>query len=125
MGLQKYLRVATRRSTAVSRAFALQLQNFGHRHRTDDLYRMGFDPVLSAYELEPASIARPAPHEVLQAQAEVRSADALQDTHVFRSSGLELLEHLHIESVEPPLAPQYVNTCIHRVRACAQRHFAG
>ncbi len=177
----------------LARAFALELQELGHRQRTADLYRMEFNPVLTADELEPASNTHSAPSEVVLAQAAVIAADAvtviyplwwatmpaimkgyidrvfsrgfayeatngqsrgllggrqcvlitlsgspmsllretgqwqaidvLQDAHVFRSSGLELVEHVHIESVEPPVPPEYISGSIERVRACARRHF--
>lgn len=178
----------------LARAFALELEHLGHRQRTSDLYRMGFNPVMSADELEPVSNTQPAPGEVVLAQASVAAADAmtviyplwwatmpaimkgyidrvfsrgfayeatngesrgllggkacvlitlsgspmsllresgqwhaidvLQDAHVFRSSGLELLEHVHIESVETPMPPESIAASIERVRACARRHFS-
>lgn len=178
----------------LAHSFALELQELGHRQTTADLYRMGFNPVMSADELEPASDTHSTPPEVVIAQACVAAADAitviyplwwatmpammkgyidrifsrgfayeatngqsrgllagkrcvlitlsgspmsllhesgqwhaidvLQDTHVFRSSGLELLEHLHIESVEPPVPTATIAASIERVRDCARRHFS-
>lgn len=175
------------------RAYALELEELGHHQHTHDLYRMGFDPVLTADELEPLSDRRPLPLEIAQAQAAVSGADALtvvypfwwasmpailkgyidrvfargfayearggvtkgllsgkqcvlvtlsgspmtllresgewravdvlQDTHIFKSCGFELLEHLHIESVEPPIPPEFIATNIARIRTCARRHF--
>jgi NAD(P)H dehydrogenase (quinone) len=49
--------------------------------------------------------------------------DQLQDSHIFRSSGFELLEHLHVESVEPPTSPATMAADEQRVRECARRHF--
>jgi NAD(P)H dehydrogenase (quinone) len=178
----------------LARSFALELMDLGHRQRTSDLYRMGFDPVMSADELEPNSKTHLTPSDVALAQASVSAADAitviyplwwatmpaimkgyidrvfsrgfayeatngqargllagkqcvlitlsgspmsllrdsgqwqaidvLQDTHVFRSSGLELVEHVHIESVEPPVPVESIAASIERVRACARRHFS-
>jgi NAD(P)H dehydrogenase (quinone) len=50
--------------------------------------------------------------------------DTLQDAHIFRSSGFELLEHLHFDKVEPPTADEVVEHSLARVRSCARRHFA-
>jgi NAD(P)H dehydrogenase (quinone) len=177
----------------LARAYALALEEIGQRQRTHDLYRMCFNPVLSADELEPLSIQRDPRSDISQAQAEItvaealtviyplcwasmpailkgymdrvfarsfayearggetkgllrgkqcvlitlsgspmsllretgewRAIDVLQDTHVFRSSGLELVEHLHVESAEPRITPETIAANIARVRACARRHF--
>jgi NAD(P)H dehydrogenase (quinone) len=178
----------------LARAYALELQQLGHSQRTHDLYRMGFNPVLGAHELEPLSIGHAADADVAQAQQDVCNADALtviyplwwatmpammkgyidrvfargfayqardgvtkglmdgkrcvlitlsgsplsmlldngewkamytlQDAHIFRSSGFELLEHLHFDKVEPPTAAEVVEHSLARVRSCARRHFA-
>jgi NAD(P)H dehydrogenase (quinone) len=178
----------------LARAYALELQQLGHSQRTHDLYRMGFNPVMRAHELEPLSIGRAADADVAQAQQDVRTADALtmiyplwwatmpammkgyidrvfargfayeardgvakglmqgkrcvlitlsgsplsmlldngewkamgtlQDAHIFRSSGFELLEHLHFDKVEPPTPDEAVERDLMRVQTCARRHFA-
>jgi NAD(P)H dehydrogenase (quinone) len=63
---------------ALTRAYTAQLEQLGHSQRTYDLYRMGFDPVLTAEELSPATAghagANPA---ILKAQDDIRDADAL------------------------------------------------
>jgi NAD(P)H dehydrogenase (quinone) len=178
----------------LTRAYALQLQQLGHSQQTHDLYRMGFNPVMGAHELEPLSIGHAADADVAQAQQDVCAADALtviyplwwatmpammkgyidrvfargfayearsgvaqglmdgkrcvlitlsgsplaillangewkamatlQDAHIFRSSGFELLEHLHFDEVESPTPDDVVERDLASVRACARRHFA-
>jgi NAD(P)H dehydrogenase (quinone) len=177
----------------LARAYSVALTEIGHQPRMHDLYRMGFNPVLTAEELEPVRKGRAAPSDVAQAQAAVSSADAiaviyplwwatmpamlkgyvdrvfargfayegsggetrgllsgkqcvlitlsgspmallretgdwgaidqLQDSHIFRSTGFELLEHLHVESVEPPTSAAIIAVYEERVRACVRRHF--
>jgi NAD(P)H dehydrogenase (quinone) len=178
----------------LARAYAFELQQLGHSQLTHDLYRMGFNPIMGAHELEPLSIGHAADADVAQAQQDVCSADALtviyplwwatmpammkgyidrvfargfayeardgvakglmggkrcvlitlsgsplsmlldngewkaidtlQDAHIFRSSGFELLEHLHFDKVEPPTPDEIAERDLARVRACARRHFA-
>jgi NAD(P)H dehydrogenase (quinone) len=108
---------------------------------------MGFDPILAAHELLPVSAAHPASADVVAAQDEIRWADALtviyplwwlpmpvksgdwtavqalQDTHILRSAGFELLEHLHFDEVAPQLSAEVVDQHLARVRSCARRHF--
>jgi NAD(P)H dehydrogenase (quinone) len=177
----------------LARAYAQELQRLGHQLQIHDLYRMDFNPVMSAQELEPLSIGRTADADLARAQADVRAADALtiiyplwwatmpammkgyidrvfargfayearngvvqglmggkrcvlitlsgsplsllldngewkaidtlQDTHIFRSSGFELLEHLHFDEVEPPTPDDIVERDLARVRSCARRYF--
>ncbi len=47
----------------------------------------------------------------------------LQDTHVFRSTGFELLEHLHFDEIAPQLSEAVAERHMARVRDCARRHF--
>jgi len=47
----------------------------------------------------------------------------LQDTHVFRAVGFELLEHLHFDHIEPGLPATAVNEHFAHVRRCAHEHF--
>jgi NAD(P)H dehydrogenase (quinone) len=178
----------------LARAYALELQQLGHSQRTHDLYRMGFNPVMGAHELEPLNIGQAADADVAQAQEDLRNADALtmiyplwwaampammkgyvdrvfargfvyqardgvakglmagkrcvlitlsgsplsllldngewkamhilQDAHIFRSSGFELLEHLHFDKVEPPTPDEATERDLARLRACVRRHFA-
>jgi NAD(P)H dehydrogenase (quinone) len=175
------------------RSFARELQQLGHNQKIHDLYRMGFNPVMGAHELEPRSIGHAADADVAQAQEDVRAAavltmvyplwwatmpammkgyidrvfargfayearsgvvrglmdgkrcilitlsgsplstlldsgewkaiDTLQDAHIFRSSGFDLIEHLHFDGVEPPSPEEVLERDLARVRSCAQRHF--
>jgi NAD(P)H dehydrogenase (quinone) len=61
----------------LARTYAAELQELGHSQQTLDLYRMGFNPILSAAELIPASAAHPASADVARAQDEIRAADVL------------------------------------------------
>src|SRR5450755_3319899 len=61
----------------LARAYALELQQLGHSQQTHDLYRMCFNPVMGAHELEPLSIGHAADTDVAQAQQDVCNADAL------------------------------------------------
>lgn len=67
----------------LARAYALELKQLGRQPVIHDLYRMGFNPVLSAAELEPLSHGREPPGEIVQAQAAVASADALTVIYPF------------------------------------------
>jgi NAD(P)H dehydrogenase (quinone) len=177
----------------LARAFARELQQLGHGQLTHDLYRMSFNPVMGAHELEPRSIGHSADADVAQAQEDVRAADVLtmiyplwwatmpammkgyidrvfargfayearggvvrglmdgkrcvlitlsgsplsklldngeweaidtlQDAHIFRSSGFDLIEHLHFDAVEPPTPEGVLERDLARVRLCARRHF--
>lgn len=177
----------------LARAYAAELETLGHRQQTYDLYRMGFNPVLSAHELVPVDAGHPADPDVKQAQDDIRAADVLtviyplwwmsmpammkgyidrvfargfayvskdgvvhgllsgrkavlitisgaplpvlvksgrwnavemlQDTHIFRAAGFELLEHLHFDEVAPHLAETVAGEHMARVRACARAHF--
>jgi NAD(P)H dehydrogenase (quinone) len=177
----------------LTRAYAVELEQLGHSQQTYDLYRMGFDPVLAAHELVPASAEHPASADVLQAQDDILAADVLtviyplwrlsmpammkgyidrvfargfayeshdgvvqgllpgkkcvlitisgaplsllvmsgnwnavqvlQDTHIFRSAGFELLEHLHFDEVAPHLPAALAEQYMARVQSCARQHF--
>jgi NAD(P)H dehydrogenase (quinone) len=63
------------------------------------------------------------PMASLRETGEWSAINQLQDSHIFRSTGFELLEHLHVESVEPPTGAATIQTHEERVRACARRHF--
>jgi len=179
----------------LARSYAAELARLGHSLQTCDLYRMGFNPVLAGSELVPVSGDHPASADVLQAQDDIRAADALsviyplwwlsmpaimkgyidrvfargfayeshggvvrgllggkksvlitisgaplpllvksgnwnavqvlQDTHIFRSAGFELLEHLHFDEVVPQLPKAIAEQHMVRVQACARQHFPG
>ncbi len=177
----------------LTRSYAAELERLGHSQRTYDLYRMGFNPVLATSELLPASADRPVSADLVQAQDDIRAADALtviyplwwlsmpammkgyidrvfargfayeshngivhgllagkksvlitisgaplpllvksgnwnavqvlQDTHIFRSAGFELLEHLHFDEVVPHLPTATGEEPMERARSCARQHF--
>jgi NAD(P)H dehydrogenase (quinone) len=177
----------------LARAYAAELEKLGHSHRTYDLYRMGFDPILAADELAPVSADHAADADVTRAQDEIRAADVLtviypiwwmampammkgyidrvfargfayesvagvvhgllsgkkavlitisgaplsvligngrwdaanvlQDTHIFRATGFDLLEHLHFDEIAPHLSPAAAEKDMARVRSCARQHF--
>jgi NAD(P)H dehydrogenase (quinone) len=64
------------------------------------------------------------PLSVLLDNGEWKAMDTLQDAHIFRSSGFELLEHLHFDKVEPPTPDEAAERVLARVRTCARQHFA-
>ena len=174
-------------------AYTAELEKLGHSQRTYDLYRMGFNPVLSAHELVPVGADSPVSADMMQAQNDIRTADALtviyplwwlsmpammkgyidrvfargfayeshdgivhgllsgkqsvlitisgaplpllvksgnwnavqvlQDTHIFRSAGFELLEHPHFDEVVPHLSSAIAEQYMAGVRSCVRRHF--
>ena len=180
-------------TVALARAYVAELEVLGHSTKTYDLYRMGFNPVLAAHELEPVRGDNPVSDDVARAQEDIRAADVLtviyplwwlsmpammkgyvdrvfargfayeshegivrgllsgkksvlitlsgaplpllvksgnwnavqvlQDTHILRSAGFELLEHLHFDQVVPQLAPAIAAEHLAQVRACARKHF--
>ncbi len=64
-----------------------------------------------------------APLPLLAKSGGWNAVQALQDTHVFRSSGFDLLEHLHFDEIAPNLAEGRAEQHLASVRACARRHF--
>lgn len=177
---------------SLARAYVSELEQLGHRQVTYDLYRMGFNPVLTAQELVPGA-EHAASADIARAQEDIRGSDALtliyplwwmsmpammkgyidrvfargfayeshggmvrgllsgkksvlitvsgaplpllvksgnwnavqvlQDTHILRSTGFELLEHVHIDEVVPNLSNDLAERHMARIRSCAQRHF--
>jgi NAD(P)H dehydrogenase (quinone) len=49
--------------------------------------------------------------------------ELLQETHMFRSAGFDLLEHLHIGAVVPGYAAAQAEASVSRVRACVRKYF--
>ena len=64
-----------------------------------------------------------APLPLLVKSGNWNAVQVLQDTHVFRSAGFELLEHLHFDEVVPQLPKTVAEQHMARIRSCAQRHF--
>jgi len=52
------------------------------------------------------------------------AVQVLQDTHVFRSAGFELLEHVHFDEVAPNLPQAVAAQHLVRAQSCARRHFS-
>jgi NAD(P)H dehydrogenase (quinone) len=64
-----------------------------------------------------------APLPVLAGNGRWDAVKMLQDTHVFRAVGFELIEHLHFDHVEGGLSTAIVADHLARIRQCALRHF--
>lgn len=64
-----------------------------------------------------------APLPLLSKSGKWNAVQVLQDTHILRSTGFELLEHLHFDEVVPHLSTAVAERCIASVRSCAHRHF--
>lgn len=175
-------------------AYADELARLGHAVQIHDLYRMGFNPVLSAHELGDASASQRRPADVLMAQQDLLAADVvtavyplwwmsmpammkgyvdrvfsrgfayesqqgavrglltgrqavmltvsgaplgklvadgrwqaaqvLQDTHIFRAAGFELIEHLHFDEVSPSMSGDDADRYLARVREFVRERFA-
>lgn len=64
-----------------------------------------------------------APLPLLVKSGDWHAVEALQDTHIFRAAGFELLEHLHFDEVVPLLSAAVVDRHLVRIRSCARQHF--
>lgn len=65
-----------------------------------------------------------APLTVLAEDGRWSAVEVLQDTQIFRSAGFELLEHLHLDQVQPNLSVAAAEHHFARILECARRHFA-
>lgn len=65
-----------------------------------------------------------APFTVLAQDGRWSAVQALQDTQIFRSAGFELLEHLHLDQVQPNLSISAAEHHFARILDCARRHFS-
>ena len=65
-----------------------------------------------------------APLPLLVKSGNWNAVQVLQDTHMFRSAGFELLEHLHFDQVVPQLSHAIAEQHMARVRSCARQYFA-
>ena len=63
------------------------------------------------------------PLPLLAGTGQWNAVKLLQDAHVFRAVGFELLEHLHFDHIEPGLPAATAKQHIARVRRCADEHF--
>jgi NAD(P)H dehydrogenase (quinone) len=64
-----------------------------------------------------------APLPLLAKSGGWNAVQVLQDTHVFRSTGFDLLEHLHFDEITPQLSAIVAEQHMARTRSCARRHF--
>jgi NAD(P)H dehydrogenase (quinone) len=197
--MQKHLIVAAHPveesfTMSLMRVYVGELVRTGHDVRIHDLYRMGFDPVLSACELIDGKDVHVRMVDVLAAQEDVLEADVitfvyplwwmampammkgyidrvfsrgfayeaqqgkvrgllsqrqaavitvsgapittlmqdgrwqamelLQDTHIFRAAGFDLVGHLHFDEVGPEMASGAAITDFTRAREFVRGHFA-
>jgi NAD(P)H dehydrogenase (quinone) len=65
-----------------------------------------------------------APLTVLAQDGRWSAVQVLQDTQIFRSAGFELLEHLHLDQVQPNLSIAAAEHHFARILDCARRHFS-
>jgi NAD(P)H dehydrogenase (quinone) len=65
-----------------------------------------------------------APMPLLVGSGNWNAVQVLQDTHIFRSAGFELLEHLHFDQVMPGFSEVLAEQYMVRVRACVRTHFS-
>jgi NAD(P)H dehydrogenase (quinone) len=64
-----------------------------------------------------------APLPLLVKSGNWNAVQVLQDTHVLRSAGFDLLEHLHFDEVVPDLSKATAEMHMERARFCARQHF--
>ena len=64
-----------------------------------------------------------APLPLLVRSGNWNAVQVLQDTHILRSTGFDLLEHLHFDEVVPELPTVTVEMHMERARFCARKHF--
>jgi NAD(P)H dehydrogenase (quinone) len=64
-----------------------------------------------------------APLPVLAGSGRWDAVKMLQDTHVFRAVGFQLLEHLHFDHVDADLSAAAVGDHLTSIRQCAVQHF--
>ena len=62
---------------ALANTYAAELDHLGQEQQTHDLYRMGFNPVLAAHELQPLDAEHPPAADVVRAQDDIRAAHVL------------------------------------------------
>jgi NAD(P)H dehydrogenase (quinone) len=65
-----------------------------------------------------------APLTILAEDGRWSAVQVLQDTQIFRSAGFELLEHLHLDQVQPNLSVAAAEHHFARILDCARRHFS-
>ena len=65
-----------------------------------------------------------APFQALRNTGDWDAVQTLQDTHIFRASGLDLLEHLHFGEVVPGMSEAAGEDHLSLVRALVHKHFS-
>jgi NAD(P)H dehydrogenase (quinone) len=66
-----------------------------------------------------------APLPLLFKSGNWNAVQMLQDTHILRSTGFELLEHLHFDEIVPNISSVVAERCMERVRQCVRSNFLG
>ncbi len=66
-----------------------------------------------------------APLPLLVKSGNWNAVQVLQDTHIFRAAGYDLLEHLHFDEIAPELPKAVAEQHMARVQSCARQHFPG
>jgi NAD(P)H dehydrogenase (quinone) len=64
-----------------------------------------------------------APLSQLVKSGDWKAVQQLQDTHILRNAGFELLEHVHFDEVVPQLSVAIVEQHMAHIRSCVRRHF--
>jgi NAD(P)H dehydrogenase (quinone) len=64
-----------------------------------------------------------APLSALIASGDWNAVQALQDAHIFRAAGFDVLEHVHVDRVTENLPETVVQEHFSRVRTCVRQHF--
>jgi NAD(P)H dehydrogenase (quinone) len=64
-----------------------------------------------------------APLPLLVRRGNWNAVQVLQDTHVLRSTGFDLLEHLHFDEVVPDLSKATAEIHMKRAQFCVRQHF--
>jgi NAD(P)H dehydrogenase (quinone) len=64
-----------------------------------------------------------APLSQLVKSGDWKAVQQLQDTHILRNAGFELLEHVHFDEVVPQLSVAAVEQHMAHIRSCVRRHF--
>lgn len=65
-----------------------------------------------------------APLPLILARGNWNAVQILQDTHVFRSSGFDVLEHVHFDRIEPGLSQAVFDKHVARIREAVHEHFS-
>lgn len=64
-----------------------------------------------------------APLSLLLKSGNWDAVQVLQDTHIFRASGFDVVEHLHFDGITPDLPRKIADMHFAKARSCARDHF--